>query len=87
VNGQPKSPRGRGAADNPPSRFEALSLERDPDWNPAEDPALATRFLRDHSQTVITYNDSPDIPFAAGGITAAESRCSENAPDNRGRRD
>ena len=32
---------------------------------PAEDPAPATHFLRDHSQTVITYDDSPDIPFAA----------------------
>ena len=65
MNGQAKSPRGRGAAINPPNRFEALTLERDPDWNPTEDPAPATRFLRDHSQSVITYNDSPDIPFAA----------------------
>ena len=58
-------PRGRGAASNPPNRFERLVLERDEDWNPAEDPSPKTQFLRDLSQTIITYNDSPDIPFKA----------------------
>jgi DNA repair photolyase len=38
-------------------------LQRDADWNPAEDPAPRTQFLRDHSQSIVTYNDSPDIPF------------------------
>jgi DNA repair photolyase len=57
--------RGRGAAGNPPNRFEQFSLERDIDWNPEDDPAPRTRFLRDLSQTVISYNDSPDIPFDA----------------------
>lgn len=42
-----------------------MSLERDEDWNPEEDPAPRTQFLRDLSQTVITYNNSPDIPFTA----------------------
>jgi DNA repair photolyase len=65
VIGQPPSPRGRGAASNPPNRFEKISLERDEDWNPAEDPAPRTQFLRDLSQTIISYNDSPDIPFNA----------------------
>jgi DNA repair photolyase len=65
VSAQPTSPRGRGAASNPPNRFEQISLERDPDWNPEEDPAPSTQFLRDHSQTIITYNDSPDISFRA----------------------
>jgi DNA repair photolyase len=55
----------RGAASNPPNRFERISLERDPDWNPDEDPAPQTQFLRDHSQSIISYNDSPDIPFSA----------------------
>lgn len=58
-------PRGRGAADNPANRFEALHLERDADWNPAEDPAPTTRFFRDASRTIINYNDSPDIGFTA----------------------
>jgi DNA repair photolyase len=40
-------------------------LERDQDWDPANDPAPATQFLRDHSQSIISYNDSPDIPFTA----------------------
>lgn len=63
--GQPSSPRGRGAASNPPNRFAPIRLERDPDWNPEEDPAPRTQFLRDLSQTIISYNDSPDIPFKA----------------------
>lgn len=61
----PSSPRGRGAASNPPNRFEPISLERDADWDPDQDPAPKTRFYRDVSQTIISYNDSPDIPFRA----------------------
>src|SRR3974390_3239618 len=57
--------RGRGAGGNPPNRFETIRLERDEDWNPEEDPSPKTQFLRDLSQTIITYNDSPDIPFNA----------------------
>jgi DNA repair photolyase len=57
--------RGRGAASNPPNRFESISFERDADWNPEEDPAPRTQFLRDRSQSVIVYNNSPDIPFSA----------------------
>jgi DNA repair photolyase len=63
--GNPASPRGRGAAGNPPNRFEKIRLERGEDWNPQEDPSPKTQFLRDLSQTIITYNDSPDIPFRA----------------------
>ena len=65
TSANPSQPRGRGAADNPPNRFEHISLERDADWNPEDDPAPRTQFLRDLSQTVISYNDSPDIPFRA----------------------
>jgi DNA repair photolyase len=65
VIGNTSSPRGRGAAGNPPNRFERITLERDADWDPAEDPAPRTQFLRDLSQSIITYNDSPDIPFHA----------------------
>ncbi len=56
---------GRGTASNPANRFEQITVERDPDWNPEEDVAPRTQFLRDASQTAITYNDSPDIPFNA----------------------
>src|SRR5437868_10362141 len=58
--------RARGASANLPNRFETLKLERDPDWDPADDPAPRTQFLRDLSQTIITYNNSPDISFGAG---------------------
>jgi DNA repair photolyase len=65
VNAKQPSPRGRGATTNPPNRFEKISLERDIDWDPAEDPSLQTQFLRDLSKTIIAYNNSPDIPFSA----------------------
>ena len=64
TNGLP--PRGRGAATNPPNRFEHIVLERDSEWNPEEDPAPRTQFLRDLSQSIISYNNSPDISFKAG---------------------
>ena len=56
---------GRGAGFNPANRFEPIAVEPDPDWDPAEERPLRTQFLRDLSQTVISYNDSPDIPFRA----------------------
>ena len=65
MSGKPSAPRGRGAITNPANRFERISLERDADWDPEQDPAPKTQFLRDLSQTIITYNDSPDIPFRA----------------------
>jgi DNA repair photolyase len=59
----------RGAADNPPNRFEKIHLERDEDWNPEADedggPGPRTQFFKDHSQTVISHNDSPDVGFQA----------------------
>lgn len=55
----------RGTADNPPNRFEPILLERDPDWDPEEEPLPRTQFLRDASQSIISYNDSPDIAFDA----------------------
>jgi len=62
----PNQPRGRGATGNPTNRFESLYLERDIDWDPQEDPSPKTQFLRDLSQSVISYNNSPDISFKAG---------------------
>ena len=47
------------------NRFERIHLERDIDWNPEEDSAPATQFLVDHSDSLITYNDSPDLGFSA----------------------
>jgi DNA repair photolyase len=65
VNINPLSPPARGAAGNPPNRFDTISLERDVDWNPEEDPLPRTQFLRDRTSSIITYNDSPDVGFEA----------------------
>ena len=60
---------GRGVALNPANRFEKTRSERDPDdadqWNPDEIPAPTTEFLPDATKSIITFNDSPDIPFEA----------------------
>jgi DNA repair photolyase len=57
--------KGRGAGLNPTNRFEKISLEPDPEWNPAEDRPLRTEYFRDTTQTIINYNDSPDVGFEA----------------------
>jgi DNA repair photolyase len=56
---------GRGAGSNPPNRFETLWYVRDTDSGSTEDPAPGTRFLKDLSRSIITYNDSPDVGFDA----------------------
>src|SRR5579871_5313160 len=55
----------RGTLNNLPNRFEKIHLERDEDWNPHEDPLPQTIFLRDHTSTIISTNDSPDVGFEA----------------------
>ncbi len=55
----------RGAAENPPNRFEKLHLEPDTDWNPDDDPLPRTQFFKDLTQTVISRHNSPDISFQA----------------------
>lgn len=58
--------RGRGAASNPKNRFERLELEPDPEALLDEDASpLRTQFLRDASRSIVTRNQSPDIPFDA----------------------
>ena len=63
--GSSSPPRGRGTISNPANRFERITLERDVDWNPEEDSAPTTQFFHDRTQTIINYNDSPDIGFNA----------------------
>jgi DNA repair photolyase len=61
--------KGRGAAHNPPNRFEPLHFEPEPEDVPRdpdeadEESGLGTRFLRDSSRTIIARNDSPDVGF------------------------
>lgn len=56
---------GRGAAENPPNRFEKLVYLRDPDSTDDQEPSPKTQFLKDVSKSLITYNDSPDVGFEA----------------------
>ena len=58
--------RGRGANINPSNRFEALHYEPE-DWcePDTETRPLRTQFLVDDSQSIISYNNSPDIGFDA----------------------
>ena len=55
----------RGAAENSPNRFEKIHLEPDAEWNPDNNPLPRSQFFKDHSQTVISRQDSPDISFLA----------------------
>jgi hypothetical protein len=57
--------RGRGTAWNPPNRFEPIDFV--PDWDvlDPDEPGPRTQFLRDASKSIISRNDSPDIPFTA----------------------
>lgn len=56
--------RGRGAAANPPNRFERLHVEMDPEEAPDPDaPGPRTHFFRDDTKSIISRNDSPDVGF------------------------
>ncbi|HEY7493891.1 MAG TPA: PA0069 family radical SAM protein [Candidatus Tectomicrobia bacterium] len=54
---------GRGAAGNPPNRFDSLWYTSNPEWTDPEDPAPATQFFKDTSRSIITHNNSPDVGF------------------------
>jgi DNA repair photolyase len=57
---------GRGATINPANRFEALHYELE-DWcEPDSEPgSVRTQFFKDASQSIISYNNSPDVGFDA----------------------
>ncbi|HEX8913274.1 MAG TPA: PA0069 family radical SAM protein [Humisphaera sp.] len=66
----PLTIKGRGAAHNPPNRFERIAFEADPEAADAyldedgdEPLPPQTVYLRDASRSIIATNDSPDIPF------------------------
>ncbi len=60
-----EAPKGRGTGDNPPNRFERLAWKDDPAEADPENPGPATQFFKDTSKSIISHNDSPDIPFEA----------------------
>lgn len=55
--------KGRGASDNPANRFEQLHYE--PSDHPDAVADVETLYLKDHTSSIITYNDSPDVGFDA----------------------
>ena len=58
--------KGRGAISNRAGRFEALSVEAvDDGWGIADEPLppLQTTVLPEPAQSIISRNNSPDIPF------------------------
>src|SRR5487761_283401 len=58
--------KGRGAGSNASGRYECEKREAfDDGWGIADEPPprLTTHWLRDSTRSVITHNDSPDIPF------------------------
>ena len=69
--------RGRGAADHPPTRFEPIHYERDPEAVEEDSPAPATRFFKDTARSIICRNDSPDVGFDASidPYRGCEHRC------------
>jgi len=59
--------RGRGALSNPAARFEprhVVPLDEDLDLDRADEPPpLRTTITPERTRTIITRNDSPDVPF------------------------
>lgn len=55
-------PHGRGAFGNTEQRFSALQISYDPGEEPAK---VATKFFTDHSSSIISRHNSPDLPFEA----------------------
>ncbi len=58
--------KGRGACSNPANRYEVRQSEAcDDGWGSLDQPLapLPRQCIRDTSRTVITRNDSPDVPF------------------------
>jgi DNA repair photolyase len=58
---------GRGAQSRPANRFERVAREVDGEWLDDEgagaETKIATQYLPDDSQSLVTQNDSPDIGF------------------------
>ena len=62
------APKGRSAAVNTPNRFESLHLEIDPSldadlMNGGERNRVPTQYFVDHSRSILSKNDSPDVGF------------------------
>lgn len=70
MSGTPQPPiRGRGSAIEPPNRFETVHREEDFEHREHDEDlqgatrTVRTEFLPDHSRSIVTENDSPDVGF------------------------
>ena len=67
MNNLPRQRRkGRGAVSNPPSRYDStVPVEMDDGWGILDEdlPPLATTVALDTTRSIITRNQSPDLPF------------------------
>ena len=54
--------KGRGVTDNPVNRFEGHYL----DYDAGESYSSKTQLFKDDTKSIISFNQSPDIPFEAG---------------------
>lgn len=58
--------RGRGASSNPTNRFEKIHLEPVEEFPSEERVAPKLQIFEDTTQSIIVYNNSPDVGFDAG---------------------
>ncbi len=61
-----RPPHGRGAVSNPAGRYESRSSEAcDDGWGTLDEPLppLRTELREDRARSLLTRNDSPDLPF------------------------
>jgi len=59
---EPAVDRGRGATANPAGRFERLAILMERVDDDDERPPRPTEIYRDSSRSILSYNDSPDVP-------------------------
>jgi len=55
---------GRGAGVNPAGRFERIVVQYDPALRDPNEPPPKTEFYWDDSQSILSKNNSPDLPFS-----------------------
>ena len=61
---RPPKLKGRGAADSPQGRFEREAREKSEDLPPGPESAPRTTITLVQARSIISRNDSPDVPFA-----------------------
>ena len=101
-----QSPKGRGSPIDPPNRFLAFQHEPDHEHDPLpaagspgtlddefdEPHGPQTAFIPDRSESIVTENDSPDVPFRYSlnpyrgcehGCAYCDAQPKRSLPENR----